>query len=80
MPDIIPFTEAKAHLSAILDKVAQGEEFIITRHNESIAKLSPVRKTSFEQIKTAIEGLRKARKGVNVNIEEIIAWKNEGRR
>jgi prevent-host-death family protein len=31
--------EAKTHLSALLDKVAAGEEVIITRHGKPVARL-----------------------------------------
>ena len=33
--------EAKTHLSALLDKVAQGEEVLITRRNTPVARLVP---------------------------------------
>jgi prevent-host-death family protein len=31
--------EAKTHLSALLDRVAAGEEVIITRHGKAVARL-----------------------------------------
>ena len=34
-------TEAKAHFSAILDRVDQGEEFVLTRHGRGAAYLGP---------------------------------------
>ncbi len=34
--------EAKTHLSAILEKVAHGETFIITKHGQPIAEIKPV--------------------------------------
>jgi prevent-host-death family protein len=33
--------EAKTHLSALLDRVARGEEITITRHGKPIARLVP---------------------------------------
>lgn len=33
--------EAKTHLSALLERVAQGEEIVITRHGRPIARLLP---------------------------------------
>lgn len=33
--------EAKAYISALLDKVWQGEEVIITRHGKPFARLVP---------------------------------------
>jgi prevent-host-death family protein len=34
--------EAKTHLSALLERVARGEEITITRHGRPIARLVPV--------------------------------------
>ena len=34
--------EAKTHLSQLLEKVAAGERFVITRHGKPVAKLVPV--------------------------------------
>jgi prevent-host-death family protein len=80
MSSIIAFTEAKARLSEILDRVSKGEEFVITRHNEKIAKLVPLKTTSVEEIKQAVQQLRKLRKGVRISLDEITTWKNQGRR
>ncbi len=33
--------EAKTHLSAILEKVAQGQSFIITKRGQPIAEIKP---------------------------------------
>lgn len=34
--------EAKTHLSALLDKVEQGEIILITKHGKPVAKLMPI--------------------------------------
>ncbi len=80
MSSIIAFTEAKAKLSEILDRVSKGEEFVITRHAEMIAKLIPVKRTSLEEIKQAVQQLKELRKSVHVSLDEINDWKNLGRR
>lgn len=36
---------AKTHLSAILEKVAHGETFYITKHGKPIAEIRPIEKT-----------------------------------
>lgn len=33
--------EAKTHLSSLLERVAQGEAFVITRHGRPVARLGP---------------------------------------
>lgn len=37
--------QAKAHLSALLDRVEQGERLVITRRNRAIAELRPLQPT-----------------------------------
>jgi prevent-host-death family protein len=39
----VGLAEAKATLSALLDRVEKGETVTITRHNEPIAELRPVK-------------------------------------
>lgn len=80
MASLIALTEAKAKLSQLIDRVARGEEFIITRHDQRIARLVPANKTSREEVRAAIQKLRELRKGLCIKTEEIIAWKNEGQR
>ena len=40
--DTVGSFEAKTHLSALLDRVARGEKFTITRHGIPAALLVPV--------------------------------------
>jgi len=42
--DTIGAYEAKTHFSALLEKVAAGESFTITKHGAPVAKLVPVNK------------------------------------
>ena len=35
--------EAKTHLSRLLDRAQSGEEIVITRHGQPVARLGPVR-------------------------------------
>ena len=42
----IPATEAKAHFSSILDRVDQGEEFVVTRHGKGTASLGPTERAT----------------------------------
>ena len=41
----VSVAEAKAHLSALLDRVEQGEEIVITRRGKPVARVSGVRRT-----------------------------------
>jgi prevent-host-death family protein len=40
--------EAKSHFSALLERVAGGEEITITRHGTPVARLVPVQQTISE--------------------------------
>lgn len=42
--------EAKTHLSRLLRRVAAGEEIVIVRRNEPVAKLVPVRGLTKRQL------------------------------
>jgi len=41
MPEYVQVGEAKAHLSALLERVEHGEEILIARRNKVIARLVP---------------------------------------
>jgi prevent-host-death family protein len=71
--------EAKTHLSNLLAKVEAGEEVIISRGNDPIAKLSRIPKN--DDLGALIEEVRAARaRAKPVTTEEILAWKHEGHR
>jgi prevent-host-death family protein len=60
----IAVTEAKAHLSAILDRVDQGEEFVLTRHGRLAAYLGPQARCTQAQAKQAVIDLLAWRESV----------------
>jgi len=71
---------AKAQLSELLDEVERGETVVITRHGKPIARLVPDEEARRERGADLIERIREHRKHTKpVTVEEIIAWKNEGR-
>ncbi|MDR0250389.1 MAG: type II toxin-antitoxin system prevent-host-death family antitoxin [Burkholderiales bacterium] len=72
--------EAKNKLSGLLDQVAAGEEFLITRHGKAVARLAPVKPT-FDRAKAkqAAKMLLEARKGVTLGGLSIKELVNEGR-
>ena len=49
-------TEAKANLSALLEKVAQGEEVILSRAGKPIAVLQPYQKDDRPRTPGALRG------------------------
>jgi antitoxin (DNA-binding transcriptional repressor) of toxin-antitoxin stability system len=71
--------EAKTHLSELLAKVEAGEEVIIARGKEPIAKLSRIRhEKDLHSVIAAIKAARASRP--KTTIKEILAWRDEGRR
>ncbi len=71
--------EAKTHLSDLLAKVEAGEEVIIARGNDPIAKLSRIRRET--DIEAVIAEVRAARANrTSTTQAEIRAWRDEGRR
>lgn len=71
--------EAKTHLSALLAKVEAGEEVVIARGAEPIAKLTRIAKD--RDVNAVIEEIRAARaRAQPVTTEEILAWRHEGHR
>lgn len=59
----IPATKAKAHFSEILDRVNQGEEFVLTRHGKGVAYLGPSQRTTTGQAAQAVA--------------ELLAWRSK---
>ena len=53
----IPATKAKAHFSAILDRVDHGEEFVLTRHGKSSAYLGPSQRATTTEAAQAVADL-----------------------
>ena len=71
--------EAKAKLSELLARVEAGEEVIIARGHEPIARLSRVPKANdFAALVAEVKAARAKR--AKTTAEEPIAWRDEGRR
>jgi len=56
--DSVGAFEAKTHLSSLLERVAKGERFTITRHGKPVAQLVPVETDDAAKRRAAVEGLR----------------------
>ena len=72
---------AKAQFAELLDQVERGETIVITRHGKPIARIVPDEEARLARFDSAIERMNARRKrNKPATVEEIIAWKNEGRR
>jgi prevent-host-death family protein len=85
--DSISAFEAKTHFGSLLDRVAAGEEIVITRHDKPVARIVPEGVPSRESIREVVAGMRAlrtriaARKGFRpLTDAEIRSAINEGRR
>lgn len=75
----VKVADAKTHLSELLARVEAGEEFIIARGNDLVARL--VAMDTRRQRLAAIESVRALRAQAKpVTHQEIQEWKQEGRR
>jgi prevent-host-death family protein len=71
--------EAKTHLSELLARVEAGEEVIIARGKDPIARLTRIRRdTDLDTVIGEIKASRANR--APTTAEEIHTWREEGRR
>jgi prevent-host-death family protein len=78
--------EAKTRFGSILDRVAAGEEIVITRHDKAVARIVPEGAASNEDMRQLVKDIRAfrakmaARKGFKpLTDAEIKSSINEGR-
>jgi prevent-host-death family protein len=79
MPADIGAYEARTHLLALLERVARGERFTITKHGKPIAHLVPRGRAGPDRRREAIERLKLLREcqTLDVPVKQVIS---EGRR
>lgn len=72
--------EAKTHLSSLLDRVAGGEEVLITRRGSPVARLVPAEQAERRRIDDVIAELRAVRSGTSLGGLDWKQLRDEGRR
>lgn len=65
--------EAKTHLSTLLDRVAKGEDVLITKHGKPIARLVPAQTVDRATVDEAIAKLKALRQGVTLG---DVSWRD----
>jgi prevent-host-death family protein len=69
--------EAKTKLSQIIERVINGEEFVITKHDKVVARIIPERTTNNKELISAYEKFKKDRVKLNqknhikLNLKEL---------
>ncbi len=72
--------EAKTHLPALLERVARGESFTITKHGRAVAVLTPANEDGAldaGDVAAELRAFRHGRKLGDIVLRDLI---NEGRR
>ena len=72
--------EAKTHFASLLERVAKGEEIVITRHGQPVARLMPMSVDNHERRREAIRRLKEFSKGQTLGDLTIRELRDEGRR
>jgi prevent-host-death family protein len=73
--------EAEAHLSQLLERVARGEEFTITKDGKLVARLvPPLGARPKPDVRAAVEAMKAFRKGRTLGDPSIREMIEDGRR
>ena len=77
--------EAKTRFGELLERVARGEEVVITRHEKAVARIVPEGAPRLEEVRRAVAGLRelqariRRRSRAKLSDREVRAAIEEGR-
>lgn len=77
--------DAKTRFGELLDRVAKGEEVVITRHDKPVARLVPEGVPRLDEVRRAVSGLRelqdriRKRSRAKLSDHEVRAAIEEGR-
>jgi len=80
--------EAKTRFGRLLERVANGEEVVITRHDKPVARLIPEGRPSIESVREAVSKIRDFRKKLTerskgkkaLSFEDFKSARDEGRK
>ena len=77
----VEVSAAKTRLAELLDEVERGATVVITRDGKPIARLVPDEDGRRLEIRRAMAEIKEMRKHAGrATIEEILAWRDEGRK
>ena len=57
--------EAKTRFGTLLERVARGEEIVITRHQRPVARLVPAGQRNLARVQEAVNDLREIRRRIH---------------
>jgi prevent-host-death family protein len=67
--------EAKTHFARLLERVAEGEQIVITKHGTPVARLVPFARTDRDKARRAVARLKALRKGRSLG---GLSWRPSG--
>ena len=77
--------EAKTRFGELLERVAKGEEVVITRHDKPVARLVPEGAPRVDDVRRAVSGLQELQQAIRkrsrakLSASEVRSAINEGR-
>lgn len=77
-PDVVGAYEAKTNLSRLLEEVAKGRSFLISKHGRPVARLLPVEPEP--ELAGVVDAMLDARAGVTLGNTSLSSLRAEGRR
>ena len=80
--------EAKTRFGQLLERVARGEEVVITRHDKPVARLVPEGHANLEEVRAAVARLHRLRReigalgegGSKLSFKDFKSARDEGRK
>jgi prevent-host-death family protein len=75
----VEISDAKTHLSELLARVEAGEDLIITRGSDPVAHVTRIRKPNDFHLLLAEARAARQKAAVSKH-DEILSWRDEGRR
>ncbi len=72
--------EANEHWSAVLERIASGQEIVLTSNGQDVAKVIPAPVRDVSRIRASIDALIKFGHGRSLNGLQIKVLVNEGRK
>jgi len=80
--------EAKTRFGQLLERVARGEEVIITKHDKPVARLIPEGSASLNSVREAVSQIRELRERIarrtqgkrKLSFEDFKSARDEGRK
>jgi prevent-host-death family protein len=78
-PELVGAFEAKTKLGNLLERVGRGASFIITKHDQPVARLTGYRDDKVARRKNVVDEMRALRKRYNLGGLSIRKLRDEGR-